>query len=264
MRLAGMPNTRDSNRESYINRRFTTFDRETQSLDKLRAGISGLLLDEHTFKDLEIFETDSEAKCLFERCNFTRTEGGSKLLKQRFQLPWCDPDRIKTTQLSVDFICEHREIFGKLPAYIVQSVESYQREILLGATKENMFEFTIQATNVYFNHDRHYRSIVRGVQYTCSVIRGLREFMAHDELYDAKGEIVPHIEELRELLSEDWVAKIPDEQVAGSWPWEIFRWDQTFRQQSKDTILRFLQLVYELDAVISMADASIAFGFNLP
>ena len=264
MRLAGMPNTRDSDRESYINRRFTTFDKETQSLDKLRSGFPGLQIDEHTFKDLEIFETESDAKSLFERCNFTRTEGGSKLLRQRFESPWCEPDRIKSTQLSVAFINSHREIFAKLPAYIVQSVESYQREILLGVTKENAIEFYIQSTNIYFNHDRHYRSLVRGVQYTCSVIRGLREFVGHRELENAEGEIVPHLEELREILSEEWVEEIPAERVAGSWPWQNFRWDQTFRQRRKDVILRLLQLVYELDAVISMADATCEFEFNLP
>lgn len=264
MRLAGMPNTRDSDRESYINRRFTTFDKETQALDKLRSGFLGLQIDEHTFKDLEVFETESDAKSLFERCNFTRTEGGSKLLRQRFESPWCEPERIKSTQQSVAFIKTHREIFAKLPAYIVQSVESYQREILLGVTKKNAIEFYIQSTNIYFNHDRHYRSLVRGVQYTCSVIRGLREFIDCQELEQAEGEIVPHIEELREILSEDWVAEIPEERVSSTWPWQNFRWDQTFRQYEKGVILRLLQLVYELDAVISMADATQEFEFNLP
>ncbi|MCG8415361.1 MAG: hypothetical protein MI746_14175 [Pseudomonadales bacterium] len=264
MRLAGMPDTKDERRQSSAYRRYITFDKETQSLDKLREGFKGLVIDEPTFKDLEIFDTEGDAKSLFDRCNFTRTEGGSTLLRKRMELPWCEPDRIRYTQESIAFICENREVFKKLPAYIVQSVENYQREVLLGATKENVFEFAIQSFNIYFNHDRHYRSLVRGVQYTCSVVRGLREFIAQEELDSAVGEIVPVLDELREILSQDWVDAVPEQQVAGSWPWELFRLDQVFRLHSREVILRILQLVYELDAVISMADATIDFNFVLP
>ncbi len=142
-----MPNMGGSNHESYTNRRFTTFDKETQPLDKLRFGFTGLpIIDKHMFKDLKIFDTESDAKGLFERCNFTRTGGGSMLLRQRFESPWCEPDRIKSTRLSVAFIKSHREIFAKLPTYIVQSIESYQREIFMGITKKKISEFYIQST----------------------------------------------------------------------------------------------------------------------
>lgn len=264
MRLAGMPDTKDERRKSSAYRRYITFDKETQDLDKLYEGYDGLVIDEPTLKDLEVFETDGDAESLFKRCDFTRTEGGAKLLRMRMELPWCEPDRIRYTQESIAFICKHREVFKKLPAYIVQSVENYQREVLLGATKENVIEFAIQSFNIYFNHDRHYRSLVRGVQYTCSVVRGLREFIGQEELDSAAGEIVPVLDELRELLTQDWVNDVPEEQVSGSWPWELFRLDQVFRQHSREVILRILQLVYELDAVISMADATLNFNFVLP
>lgn len=264
MRLAGLPKPGESARRTNLGRRHITFDRQTQSLDELHAGFAGLVLDAHTLKDLEIFETESDAKSLYDYCNFTRTEGGAKLLHKRMELPWCDAQAIRTTQESVAFITEHREIFQKLPAYVVQSVENYQREVLLGVSRRSRMEFFVQGWNIYFNHDRHYRSIVRGVQYTSSVIRGLREFMAYPELDRAVGEIVPLLKELRKLLSHAWVHDIPEEQVAGSWPWEIFRLDQIFRQEGKDVILRILQIVYELDAIVSLTDATIHHEFTIP
>lgn len=266
MRLAGMPTPGESARKTNLGRRYITFDRQTQSLDKLRSGYAGLVLDNHTLKDLEIFETESDttATSLFDYCNFTRTEGGAKLLRKRMELPWCEAEAIQTTQQSIAFICEHQEIFAKLPAYIVQSVESYQREILLGVSKKSRIELVLQGWNIYFNHDRHYRSIVRGVQYTCSVIRGLREFMAYPELDLAPGELDPILKEMRSLLNHSWVQDIPEERVAGSWPWEIFRMDQIFRQEGKDVILRILQLVYEMDALVSLAEATTVHGFTMP
>lgn len=77
MRLAGMPTPGESGRKTNLGRRFLTFDRQTQSLEDLRSGYDPLILDSHTLKDLEIFETDSDAESLFEFCNFTRTEGGA-------------------------------------------------------------------------------------------------------------------------------------------------------------------------------------------
>jgi len=102
------------------------------------------------------------------------------------------------------------------------------------------------------------------VQYTCSVIRALREFLAHKELDLAVGEIAPILKELRRLLTNEWVNEVPKEKVAGSWPWKIFKLDQIFRQEGKDVILRILQLVYELDALVSLADATIHYKFTMP
>ncbi len=264
MRLAGMPTPGESARRTNLGRRHLTFDRQTQSLEDLHSGFAALVLDEHTLKDLEIFQTDTGDKSLYDYCNFTRTEGGAKLLRMRMELPWCEADAIRSTQQSIVFICENRAVFDKLPAYIVQSVENYQREVLLGVSRRSRIEFALQAWNIYFNHDRHYRSIVRGVQYTCSVIRGLREFMAHQELDLAVGEIVPLIKELRKLLAHEWVHEVPAERAAGSGPWKMFKLDQIFRQEGKDVILRILQLVYELDALVSLADATLHYQFTMP
>jgi len=264
MRLAGMPTPGESGRKTNLGKRYLTFDRTTQSLENLHEGFAPLVLDAHTLKDLEIFETDSDAKSLYEFCNFTRTEGGAKLLRKRMERPWCEGERIHITQQSVAFICENRDIFTSLPAYIVQSVESYQREVLLSVTDRNPIAFVLQAFNVYFNHDRHYRSMVRGVQYTCSVIRSLREFMAHKQLESAVGELVPLLVEMQKLLSKPWISEVPEEQVAGSSPLKVFRLDQLFRQHNKSVILRILQIVYEMDALVSMADATINHGFTLP
>ena len=264
MRLAGLAKTGESGRKTNLGRRFLTFDRQTQSLEDLRSGYDPLELDAHTLKDLEIFETDGDAQSLFEFCDFTRTEGGAKLLRKRMERPWCEAEPIRITQQSIAFICDNRELFKKLPSYVVQNVEIYQREVLLGANKNNRVEFFLQAFNIYFNHDRHYRSIVRGVQYTCSVIRSLRQFMAQQELENAVGEIVPLLAETDKLLSYAWVDEVPEERVAGNSPRKIFRLDNIFRQHAKDVILRILQLVYEFDALVSLADATLEHGFNMP
>ena len=265
MRLAGLPTAKESSRKTNLGRRSLAVDKETQPLDKLREGYIGLILDFDTQKDLEIFDTESGGKSLYDYCNFTRTRGGSKLLRKRMELPWCEAKSIRSTQESIAFICNNRELFENLPVYITQNVEAYLREVLLGVDiSKTRIEFALKAINIYFNHDRHYRSMVRGVQYTSSVIRGLREFVAQPDLKDARGELLPLLSELKELLCHPWVGEVPEERVTGTSPRQTFRLDQVFRQQGREVILRFLQLLYEIDALVSLADATTNHGFVIP
>ncbi len=264
MRLAGLPTADDSARQTNLGTRILRVDLQTQSLDDLRTDHAALILDPPTQKDLEIFETDSDADSLYDFCNFTRTEGGSKLLRKRMERPWCEAAAIRSTQQSVAFILENREAFKKLPTRFAQNVEIYQRQILLGVTRKGWFRASLQGLNVYYNHDRHFRSMVRGVQYTSTVVRGLGEFVEQPELASPRGEIVPLLAELKMLLAHRWVGDVPKENVAGSMPWKIFRLDRVFRQQAQDVILRMLQLIYEIDALVSLADATLDHGFVMP
>ena len=138
-----------------------------------------LNLDGLTLKDLEVFESDSGGQTLFNLCNQSRSEGGARILRQRMSAPWSNPDRIRETQNSLHFIQEHRSIFDKLPsAYATGRVGHYLTDILPIVTHHNSLEFAINAFSLWANHDTHYRSIVRGVQITCRVIQGIREFMS--------------------------------------------------------------------------------------
>lgn len=250
--------------KSTSGRRAKLFDRTTQQLARTQAESDSLILDAHTLKDLEIFQAEGDRTSLYDFCNQTRTEGGAKILQQRMQFPWSNPERIRTTQDSISYIIKHREAFTKLPAYITQSVENYQRGILLMVTENNKIEFTIGASLLWVNHDRHYRHIVHGVQIACSVIRSLRIFAEQTELNSAEGELVPLLEEMKVLLTRPNIAKIPKKEIEGGWYWRVLRLDQIFRLTEKKTVLRLLQLIYEIDALTSLADTTEKHGFVFP
>lgn len=266
MRIAALPKMNDSARLrlSPGQRAAKTVDRNTQPLKRKQLDSESLIIDLHTQKDLEIFNAEEKGTSLFDFCNLTTTNGGASLLKQRMEKPWSNSQRIKATQASLAFVVEHREAFSKLPAYITQRVENYQRDVLLMVTQSNKIEFSISAFAIWANHDRHYRNIVRGVQIACGVTMSLRRYVNQPELADARGELGPILAEMKELLARPNMELIPDKEIEGGWFWRILRLDQIFRLHEKETTLRLLQLVYETDALVSMADATINNGFILP
>jgi len=242
----------------------TRFDTEVQPLSPSEVDHCRLVIDAHTQKDLEIFESESGETSLFQFCNLTRTDGGVKILRQRMEFPWSNASHIRATQESLAFVLAHRAAFAKLPSYITRHVERYEREVLLMVTQVNSLEFGFGALVLWVSDDRHYRSIVRGVQFACAFIRALRRFVEQSELELPVGELAPLFEEMRELLSRPKLVKVPNKEIKGGWLGKVLRLDQVFRLHEKQTIARLLQLVYQMDALIAMADTTSKHGLVLP
>ena len=223
-----------------------------------------LSLDEPTTKDLEIFESTSEGVNLFQICDRTRTRGGKKVLIRRMQQPWSKNHLIKATQLSIAYITKEREIFKKLPsAFATNHVEKYTREVLPIIRQVGSLEFMLGALEFWMNQNRYYFDIVRGVQLTTGYIQSLERFLSLIETDDVEGEIAPLIKEMKSIIDRPKLASLSDTQ-AGALFWKVLRRDQTFRLHETDSLFRLLQLNYELDALISMADATEQHNFVLP
>jgi len=168
-----------------------------------------LVLDEHTFKDLDIFESESEETCLFHFCNLTRTKGGAEVLRRRMQRPWSDHKRIRATQKSISYIIDNRKIFNELPsAYTTDRVALYTREVLPVVIQEATIEFGLGAFALWANNNRYYLDILRGVRITAKLIQTLHLFMSQIELSDVRGELVPLIKEISSLLTLPRISKI--------------------------------------------------------
>lgn len=225
-----------------------------------------MVLDAHTFKDLEVFESETGGTCLFQFCNLTRNEGGAKVLRQRMERPWSSPARIRATQDSVSFIVAQRQAFDILPslAYTTGRVEQYLQDILQVVTHDNALEFGFGAFELRINYERDYGKIVRGVQFACQLIRTLRRFAGQAELEAPAGELAPLIEEMRTLLAHSRLVSVPDRELGGWGPWRMLRIDQVFRLHERSALDRLVQLTYEIDALVALADVTSKHELVLP
>jgi len=223
-----------------------------------------VLLDPHTAKDLEIFETTAGGTSLFDFCNTTQTKGGRAALRKRMENPFSSPERIKHAQDAITFIHRHRDLFNTLPpAYTSGRSEHFLTEVLPMVTANNFLEFGMGAFSLWMNHDRYYLRIINGVQFTCTVIQALRKFIVQIDTSSNAGELTPLFEEMQILISRPGIVHIP-EHGSGRWAWHTLRLDQLIRLQEKGTIVRLLQIVFEIESLLSLADVSHQHGFNLP
>ncbi|WP_299594586.1 hypothetical protein [uncultured Microbulbifer sp.] len=222
-------------------------------------------VDAHTFKDLEIFESDTGDASLFDFCNRTRSLGGAAVLRRRMQNPWARAEYIEATQLAVRFIAEQRAVFKEMPSiYAVEGTQDYLQEILPNLDFRNRLEFILGSFQTWANQDSHYFSIVRGAQAACRLIRALRRFLEIPQLNRVPGELGPLLQQLRALLSRPNFRMVPDFDVGGWGVWRMLKLDQMLRIKEKDTLSRLMALNYELEALVSMADANSEHGFVLP
>lgn len=223
-----------------------------------------LLLDQHTLKDLEVFATNSTETSLFKFCNLTRSDGGADVLYRRMQAPWSSAARIQNTQAAVSFVMQQRACFANIPsAYAMDRAHAYLHEVMPVITDRNPIEFGLSALSLRSNHDRYYYKIITGVQITNGLIRKAKAFVNQSALTSAVGEIAPYINEMREILDRPRLQKLVDDDVGG-WFWKILRLDQTFRLDEKASINRILKLVFEIDALMAMADVTSEHKFVMP
>lgn len=224
-----------------------------------------LNIDEHTFNDLDVFTKDAQAPSLFGLCNLTRSEGGARALRQRMQNPMADSADILATQQSITLIGNNPSAFSRLGSltFTAGRVDRYMHEILPVVVHEHPLDFTVEALGVWHNNDRHYNSIVTGVQVTVKFVHAVRNFINQSEFEFVEGELGVLLAEIDSLLTQPGLSTIPRQDV-GSWFWRILRLDQLFRLQQKATISRLLTLIYDIDALVAMAQATRKHGWILP
>lgn len=234
--------------------------------DKTKKTSDFLALDEQTLADLEIFES-AKKQNLFQFCNFTNSKGGRNALRRRMERPAANPEHIREIQRSLEFIISTRDIFKQLPKnHVISSVERYRHAPLPIVHPQSPIEFTFGALSMWANNFNHFFSIWKGTSMTCTLIYMLRRFLEQPVLSRARGELVKLTDEMRSLLNSEALSRIPD-QVYGKelWQiWQVLRLDQTFRINQTKTLSRLLSVLYEIEALIAMADCTSRHRFVFP
>ena len=223
-----------------------------------------LQLDPHTIKDLEIFQAEGSGSTLFDLYNSTKTQGGAQVLRQRMENPFADLQSIRDTQRSIAYILQHREVFRKIGFWIAGRVEKYQRDPLMFVLHQRRISFFIGATVLKLFDSHHYFRIFRGVQFTCLLVNSMREYLQHCESHPPDGELGLLSDDVQQILRSPKFLEVPRSELKGRKFLKILRLDQSFRVYERERVQELLQLAYEIDALLSMADATNKYGYAIP
>lgn len=225
-----------------------------------------MVMDPHTYRDLEIFEC-ATAQSLFDLCNSTRTLGGAKALTARMKKPWNRVDKIRAVQESLAFIRATRSAFDHFPsALVAHESEEYMTGGLPLATSEKRIEFFVEALSIRFGDFRYYAKIVRGVQLTSKLVRALR-MVVRAPGFDptaGRGDVAPLLSELAALVKRPGLRIVPDTEDWNIGSARVLQIDRVFRLKERAAVERMLELTYQIDALVAMSDAIVQHGWVIP
>lgn len=222
-------------------------------------------IDEQTIRDLEIFEATGGAPSLFDLLNRCRTAGGADALRARFRRPLSRADEIQAVQDSLRHIGAHRAAFDHLPESAqLTALEVYLHSNLPVLTRTTGLDALIEALTFRFGDRKVFRQTLSGVARTALTLRALDRFAARPELKHPPGELAERVAELRALLARPAIVAVArEERIEVSW-WLALRLDRQLRREERPTIERLMRLCFDLDALVSMADATQEHDYVLP
>lgn len=223
-----------------------------------------LQIDMQTLRDLEVFEAEGGAPSLFNMLNSTRTLGGEAVLRTRMRTPFCKVDRIRDVQAALRHILANRAVFNDIPAEgVVHAVERYMHSGGPPVTTHKPIGGMMEATVARFGDVSQYHQIDTGVSRASSLIRAVRAMTVAPAMSSPPGDLGPIFAELGELVSRSSFDDLPADGMQLPY-WRTLRIDRALRLQERQSIERISKLVFDIDALVSMADAVAMYGFVMP
>lgn len=227
-----------------------------------------LQLDPATKEDLMLYAVDTEAtdetNNLFSFCNHCRTEGGEAVLRRRMDHPSSNAQSIRQTQIALQYISANPEHFDNLPsAYLAGNTDRYLQENLPVVHQNSWIEFAPEAFSLWKGDDRFSIKIARGVELAARLLQALELFCAQFEPSQPTGELAELFDEMQQLLQRKDLVERPVVKSGQNFLKKM-RADQCFRLHEKPAINRLLQLVFEIDALVSLAHVTRSHGFAWP
>lgn len=217
-------------------------------------------IDSETYRDLEIFSTNSGGDILFSTMNRTKTEGGKRYLKKLMQEPSCDFIELTKKRDLIKFFYTHK-LSVEFKGYQVDLVEHYLefgrlclRPNFIDAIY-NHLHYKINPNEVYYRISTGIKELLRLIR-TFSIFNTVTHLALPEELQDGLNLInkILGYKTVNKLFATN---KNPD-------CFDINQLDSLFRKAEKETMLRFLAFVYKVDVYTSLSEFTKITGWCFP
>ncbi len=187
------------------------------------------------------------------------------MLRARFQRPLSDPARIRTVQASVAHLAAHPAAMNALPGEgLLVAVAEYVHSNLPFPDTASRLTAVLDGFELRFWDPKSHRRTVVGMRRTARMVSMLRMLVRHPELADPPGELGALVRETRELVARPGLDVLPPEDRGDPPWWRLLRIDRVLRHEERATIERLMLLIFEMDAITSMAEATADMRFVLP
>ncbi|MFN8255416.1 MAG: hypothetical protein U0W24_06985 [Bacteroidales bacterium] len=223
-------------------------------------------IDLQTLKELELLNFDTGGKNIFEMLDQTETPGGQYRFKQNFRKPPDDLKEIIETQTAVKYIINDiRNWELPVDAKLMDLLDVYYFSKSKPLIGRNFISRFLENISYRFIYKDFKATFIRGTRYAVQFLKQVNEFNHKTEkknLPELLSKIFSHITEIIEI--KDFTEAINVGHVLNISVGKLLKLDQAFRDNFKEDFLQLIDLVYQLDVLISKARATIKYKLNFP
>lgn len=214
-----------------------------------------MLVDHQTLRDLEVQGTPSGAPDLLDFLDRTRTRGGREALRRRLVEPLRTARAIEAVQRSLRFIADHRSAFIRLPDEAeVNALRRYLDSRFATLSSVKGPGLAMESLWVRRRYPDIFQEATRGVRLVGGFLTRIDELYA--QLSAPPEPLSGLLAQIRALLDKPELQQVRSALPRfGRTPSILLR-DHAARDSARTTLHRLIDVIAEIDALVSMSDAT--------
>jgi DNA mismatch repair protein MutS len=223
-------------------------------------------IDLQTLKELELFNYDSHSTGIFELVDECATPGGQYKLKQNFRKPYGSMQEIIDMQDAVKFLVQLNEPW-ELPVddKLMDLLDVYYFSKSNPSMGKNIVARFVESISYRFLYKDYKATFIDGTRYVVHFLKRVGSFAEKPEANKLPRVLRDILLEVRDMLSIEIISSATSQSsVKKITAVQLLEFDKAFRDTQKDAVLRIIDLVYQLDMIISKAKATKRLGLNFP
>ncbi|RLD51791.1 MAG: hypothetical protein DRJ05_18070, partial [Bacteroidetes bacterium] len=225
-----------------------------------------LHIDRQSLIELEIISENERTPSLFDLLNKTQTTGGKDKLRKIFLNPLADFVKIKQRQEIVRFISEEQQTWI-LPfnSKIMDQIEYYYFLNIDPVVSSNKLVNFIEGIRYRILFRSYVKIFKEGIKHLILYFQQLDSFINEHQNKQMPSRLSEIFNNIKQFLSLPFAKELigADTSTGVSFV-QIFYFDKLFRDTHKEKMSILIDLTYELDVYIAMANASKELNFSFP
>jgi len=214
-------------------------------------------IDIQTLKELELLNYDSHSGSIFEMLDETSTPGGQYKLKQNFRKPFDNLGDIVNVQDALKFIISENPMW-ELPVdgKLMDLLDVYYFSKSKPSIGKNILARFVESISYRFIYKDFRATFLEGTRYVVQFLKLAERFFrqhSQKQLPFYLKDIFLQINDILELGTIQDALKAPSVKKLSRM--QLLQFDRAFRETNKDEVLKLMDLIYELDVLISKARA---------
>ena len=207
-------------------------------------------LDKQTIKDLEIFVDSRSANSISTFYNQTKTFGGKRFLFQLMKNPITDINELKQRTELIQFLSE-TDFDLKINSGQFELIGHYQR-LNIAPLRNNFVDAFLQNLSYRINPNNNYYIIKSGVQQLVYLFVQLKEKIETLNETDIPAKLALFRENIAAITENPDFNFLYAKRLKITYS-QLNKLDNLFRRKYKNQLQKIIELVFKLDAFISIA-----------